>query len=273
MLGALVCQAASPAAAACSSEEAMPYSHAFFSFQISAARTLARRFALPLTEALFNYTTLSKTAVGGDGWDAFAAGIAAAPDAVDYTYQRYLRRRDPDPRPEDTDFHGRPLFGCFYYVVRDETIIRPHFVKNDRDGRPLSADRAHVRRSELRAMFAHVREHEPQATTVRGNSWLYNLHAYCRLFPPAYTAVLPESEEGEFQFLARWGQLFDRDWAVRQPEGARFLRALEEVTSPAQLRHCFPYQIRQPRCAIAHVYEFYGITADTRPAEMERHCD
>jgi hypothetical protein len=251
----------------------MPYSHAFFSFQVSAARTLARRFALPLTEALFHYTTLSKTAVRPADWDAFATDIAAATDVAHDTDQWYFRGRDPDPTPDDTDFHGRPLFGCFYYIVRDETVIRPHFVKNDRHARPLSADRAHVRRSELRAMFAHIRAHEPQATTVRGNSWLYNLHAYRRLFPPAYTAVLPESEEGEFQFLARWGQLFDRNWDVRQPEGEHFLRALEEITSPAQLRHCFPYQIRQPRCAIAQMYGFYGVTADMRPAEMERHCD
>jgi hypothetical protein len=48
-------------------------------------------------------------------------------------------------------------------------------------------------------MFAHIRQHVPQATAVRGNSWLYNLEAYRRLYPPAYTAVLPESAEGEFQ--------------------------------------------------------------------------
>lgn len=118
-------------------------------------------------------------------------------------------------------------------------------------------------------MFAHIRQHEPQATTVRGNSWLYNLHAYRRLFPPAYTAVLPESEEGEYQFLARWGQLFDRAWDARQPEGERFLQALEQLTSLDDLRHCFPYQIRQPRAAIAHFYAFYGSAAESVPGETE----
>ncbi|MEN9937566.1 MAG: hypothetical protein RLZZ387_4145 [Chloroflexota bacterium] len=235
----------------------MSYNQAFFAFQIAAARTLARRFALPLPDALFNYTTLPRSAVRREAWPAFAAGLTEAEDAAAYTYQWYLGDHDPDPQPGDTQFHGRPLFGCFYYLVRDETVIRPHFIKNDQTASPLSRARAEVRRAELRAMFAHIRQHEPQATTVLGNSWLYNLPAYRRLFPPAYTAELPEGEDGEFQFLARWGQLFDCRWDVRLPHGERFLVALEELASLDDLRHCFPFQIRQPHCAIAHFYDFY----------------
>jgi hypothetical protein len=241
----------------------MPYTHAFIAFQIAAARILARRFALPLTDVLFHYTTLSKTAVRGAVWPAFAAGIAQTEDIAAYTYQWYLADHDADPSPKDTVFHGRQLFGCFYYIVRDQTIIRPHFIKNDRDGSPLSAKRMEARRAELRAMFAHIRQHEPQATTVLGNSWMYNLEAYRRLYPPAFTATLPESDEGEFQFLARWGQLFDRNWDVRQPHGERFLHALEELVSLDELRHCFPYQLRRPRCAVGHFYEFYSVMSAT----------
>jgi hypothetical protein len=87
---------------------------------------------------------------------------------------------------------------------------------------------------------------------------MYNLEAYRRLYPPAYTAELPESDEGEFQFLARWGQLFDRRWEVRQPHGEAFLRKLAALASLDDLRFCFPYQILQPRCAIAHFYTFYS---------------
>lgn len=64
----------------------MPYTHAFFAFQIAAARILARRFALPLAETLFHMTTLSKTAVRRDEWESFAAGIDAAADVADHTY-------------------------------------------------------------------------------------------------------------------------------------------------------------------------------------------
>jgi hypothetical protein len=61
-------------------------------------------------------------------------------------------------------------------------------------------------------MFAHICYHVPEARTVSGNSWMYNLEAYRRLYPPQYTATLPISEEDEFQYLALWGQCFDRDW-------------------------------------------------------------
>lgn len=64
----------------------MAYTHAFFAFQVTAARILARRFALPLTEILLHYTTLSKTAVRSDEWDAFAAGVPVATDVADSTY-------------------------------------------------------------------------------------------------------------------------------------------------------------------------------------------
>jgi hypothetical protein len=234
------------------------YSSAFFGFQIDVARTLARRFDLTLHDALYHYTTLSKTAVGSGTWGAFAEGLAAADNLLGYTERWYHAHRDPDPAPGDAEFHGRPLFGCFYYVVRDETIIRPHFIKNDPHGGPLGRARMPARLAELRAMFGHIRRHEPRAASVRGNSWLYNLEAYRRLYPPAYVAGLPESDEGEYQFLARWGQLFDHRWAVRQPAGARFLRSLEQLASLDDLRRCFPYQIRQPQCEIAHFYDFYA---------------
>jgi hypothetical protein len=238
----------------------VPYTHAFFAFQVEVARILVRRFDLTLLDALFHYTTFSKTALCGADWAVFAEGLTKADHPASYAANWYSAHRDPDPAPDDTVFHGRPLFGCFYCIVRDETVIRPHFIKNDRDERPLSASRMAARCAELGAMFAHIQQHEPQATTVQGNSWLYNLHAYRRLFPPSYTAELPESNEGEFQFLARWGQLFDRDWDVRQPHGERFLHALEHLERLDDLQHCFRDQILRPRCAITDFYEYYGLT-------------
>jgi hypothetical protein len=86
------------------------------------------------------------------------------------------------PRTDDAIYYNRPLFGCFSYVVRDDPIIHPHFVKNDSiDMRPLTQPRQAARRGELRQMFSHIREHVPQARTVLGNSWMYNLAAYRRL--------------------------------------------------------------------------------------------
>ena len=107
-------------------------------------------------------------------------------------------------------------------------------------------------------MFRYIKAHVPQARTVQGNSWLYNLDAYCRLLPPEYTSSMPISAEHEFQFLALWGQCFDRHWQVRSEIADVLLQRVDALSHLADLRQCFPYQIRQPRCSIDAFYTFYG---------------
>ncbi|MEM8535896.1 MAG: hypothetical protein AAGF95_34030, partial [Chloroflexota bacterium] len=177
--------------------------------------------------------------------------MACASDATEWTYQWYLARRSPDAEPHDSSYHGNPLFGCFYFAVRDATIIRPHFISNDLPGmRPLSQERLDVRRAELQQMFGHIKTHVPQARAVQGNSWLYNLDAYCRLFPHEYTSSMPISTEHEFQFLALWGQCFDRHWQVRSEVADVLLQRVDALSHLADLRLCFSYQIKQPCCSI-----------------------
>jgi hypothetical protein len=242
----------------------MPYSRAFFALQLTFAGKLSERFGLSLSEAYYRYTTLTKSLniSGMDDWNTCMAALARAPDALEWIYRCYLSRheREAEPAPDDAEFHGNPLFGCFYYIVRDSTIIRPHLVKNDLPGmRPLSRARFSVRRAELQRMFAHIRQAVPAARTVLGNSWMYNLEAYRRLYPPAYTASLPASEFDEFEFLALWGQCYDYDWQIKQPIAQELLRRVDTLADLSQLRLCFPYQILNPECPIEEFYEFYGI--------------
>lgn len=236
----------------------MAYSRAFFAFQLTFAQQLATKFQLPLADVIEQYTTFTKS-FGRDGWDQYIAGLAHSADPVAWTYQWYWARRAPEPSPQDNTFAGHALFGCFYYVLRDEgVVVRPHFLKNDLPGLgPLGRERSAVRQSELRAMFTHIRKHEPQAQIVLGNSWLYNLDAYRRLFPPVYTDNLPSSEYDEFQFLALWGQCFDRDWQPKADVTKELLHRVEALTHLSELRRCFPYQIRRPQCEIAAFYRFY----------------
>ena len=67
----------------------------------------------------------------------------------------------------------------------------------------------------LRRMFQHIKDNVSVAKTVKGNTWLYNLEAYRRLFPPDYTAQMEVNESHVFQFLSLWGQFFDRNWQVK----------------------------------------------------------
>ena len=242
----------------------MPYSRAFFELQLTFADKLSKRFQLPASEAYYRYTTLTKSLqiTGMDDWRVCMATSERAPDALEWIYQCYLARRDqePEPDPNDTEFYGHPLFGCFYYIVRDTSIIRPHFVKNELPNlRPLRHDRVMVRRAELQRMFAYIRQAVPAARTVLGNSWMYNLEAYRRLYPPAYTASLPASAEDEFEYLALWGQCYDYDWQIKQPIAQELLRRVDTLADLGQLRLCFPYQILNPQCPIEEFYKFYGV--------------
>ncbi|MEZ4859854.1 MAG: hypothetical protein R3C14_01030 [Caldilineaceae bacterium] len=241
----------------------MAYSRAFFEFQLVFAQRLATRFQFPLPEALYHYTTFT-VSFGATDWAKYLAGLQQAVDPVDWTYQWYLNHRDPDVTPDATLFYDSPLFGCFYYTLkRQGTVARPHFLQNDQPGlRPLGRERLAVRQAELRRMFVFIQHHEPQAAIVLGNSWLYNLPAYRRIYPPVYTARLPILAEDEFQYLSLWGQCFDRNWQPQLAVTTKVLQRLDNLDELSNLRDCFPYQIRRPQCPIDVFYQHFQINKE-----------
>ena len=67
-----------------------------------------------------------------------------------------------------------------------------------------------IRKSELLEMFRHIQANHPDVETVRGGSWLYNIPAYLRLFPPNYVKTAnqwamkpPSGHYGDSLLLAR----------------------------------------------------------------------
>ena len=240
----------------------MRYPRSFFALQFAFAQRIATRFSLPLTDALRHYTTFAVSLKVENSWDSFAQAFVLANDPLELTYQIYADHsaNEPIPKPDDTLFLGRPLFGCFYYAVRDTTIINPHFINNDLpEMRPLSQARQSARHDELRRMFVHIRETIPTATTVSGNSWLYNLPAYTRLFPPHYTHNMVENPDGVLNQMVLWYQCYDRFWEVKPTIAETLLRRVEQASAFSELRLCFPYQRFRTRAPIADFYEFYAI--------------
>jgi hypothetical protein len=232
----------------------MLYPRSFFALQLAFAQRIASRFSLPLTDALRHYTTFAVSLKVEDTWENFAQAFVLANDPLELTYQLYAERYADEhiPKPDDTLFLGRPLFGCFYYVVRDTTIINPHFINNDLPGlRPLSQARQPARRDELRRMFMHIRETLPTVTTVSGHSWLYNL--------PAYTRDMVENPDGVLNQMVLWYQCYDRFWEVKPAIAEELLRRVEQATTLADLRLCFPYQRFRTRAPITDFYEYYAI--------------
>ena len=107
-------------------------------------------------------------------------------------------------------------------------------------------------------MLAEIRTRHPDARTVRGGSWLYNIEPYCRLFPPEYIATA-EPVGYELPFWALWGQFLRGGFRIDQAAADAFLAAIQEADSTEECEQCFPYQVLRPECDIQHFYRYFGI--------------
>ncbi|HEY9218163.1 MAG TPA: hypothetical protein VIO94_08945, partial [Phenylobacterium sp.] len=158
-----------------------------------------------------------------------------------------------EPRPD-------PEFGCFSYEPPDANgAVRIHFHNRDSaDGTgPLTQAKAPARMAELQAMFAHVETVHPQARAVRGGSWLYNLEAYRRLFPPAYGASRRAPERVSLSGTSSWGQLLDHTEAVKPAVRDAFLARLPEL-DPAAPWRVFPLPALRTQAPLALFGPFYA---------------
>jgi hypothetical protein len=214
----------------------VPYARSFFDLQLRFARTVAALSGQPVADALLAYTNLYiRFGLGRDfdaahpTWRAYVTGLAEAPDAAEWTREFHARCSDSGPDVVATS-------GCFGYARLDDERIRLHFQDAETDGHgPLDADRAGRRRAELATLLAEV---NPRLRVI-GVSWLYNLEAYRRIFPPAYVATA-RVVRGRFQHMPRWGQFLDRRGEVREAPATEFLRRLDRQSSLDQLEDCFP---------------------------------
>jgi hypothetical protein len=230
----------------------------FFAIQLAFAERVAQVCGLSLGEAVYTYTVcrpqfLAEPLERSDLlWREFVEGLERANDRAAYTHGFYLAHRA---------HYDVPCEGCFYYSFWPEGAkIRLHFVNNDRSGQgALSKERMPVRLAELHALFADVREKYPQAATLRGGSWLYNLPAYCRLFPKEYVATAARVED-EFNYMALWGQFLRGGYErLNERQAALFLQRVAQQTTWEGLRESFPFQVLRPEASLEHCYRFYRL--------------
>jgi hypothetical protein len=217
------------------------YARAFFDLQLRFARTVAALSGQPLAAALLAYTNLYiRFGLGRDfdaahpTWRAYLAGLAGAPDVAEWTREFHARCAGTAAGPDVVASSG-----CFGYARLDDERIRLHFQDTETDGHgPLDADRADRRRAELATLLAGV---DPRLRVI-GVSWLYNLEAYRRIFPPTYVATARVGR-GRFQHMPRWGQFLDRRGEVREAPAREFQRRLDRQSSLEQLEDCFPLPV------------------------------
>jgi hypothetical protein len=113
-------------------------------------------------------------------------------------------------------------------------------------------------------MFRHLVSVVPPTATVVGGSWLYNIDAYRRLFPPS-SWRRPGAGPNEYQFIALWGQFLDRHGRVKPLIACPFLEGLEQRVTEESLQHGFPYRVLRLESAITTFYRFYGLEGDRQP--------
>ena len=243
----------------------MTYARAFFDLQLRFAETVSSLSGLPLAQTLLAYTNLYvRLGLGRDfdpahpGWLEYLAGLPSADDRGEWTYRCYVTRPPGRDAPAVV-----ATFGCFAYAWLGEDRIRLHFRNAEPHGRsPLEIERQGQRRADLAALFEHVERSGPQPRSVVGASWLYNLEAYRRLFPPAYLATA-HVFHGRFQHMPLWGQFLDRLGELREPSTRQLLERLGRQTSLDTLDECFPLQVLRLEAPVREFYDFYGVTRGT----------
>lgn len=240
----------------------------YFEVQLRLAGRMAELTGVSLGEAAFHYTNLHRRfGLGFSGlseparpWLDYAARLDAARDLDgQVAVTRAMFRASSDevwPRA------GQEGFGCFALdAPSEDSVVHIHFYNQDTDaaGGPLAAAKVERRRAELAAMVRRIRETRPGATHIRGKSWLYNLEAYRRLFPPDYAASrtiapAPLHLTGN----STWGQLIDSREDIRAEVRDALVANLADLDPQAPWT-AFPFRVLAVRAPIESFVAFYGL--------------
>ncbi len=239
----------------------MIYPRRFFEINLCFAQKVAEISGQSFDNTLLHYTNLYiRFGLGWDLsptnpiWQEYLDGLQQAVDATEWTYRFYLKRQR-----QVVSEARQWSFGCFSYTVLDGDRIRLHFHNNEPpEHSPLSKDRMSERLAELKRMFAWIKQEMSAPTTVIGASWLYNLEAYRRLFPPAYLATAQIGGQ-DFPYLPLWGQFVDHRGHIKEDLVAQFLERLDRPRDLTGIEQCFPFQVLHLESGIEEFYQFYGV--------------
>lgn len=233
----------------------------FFDLQVTFAERVRAICALPLDRALLEYTNLYvRFGLGRDfdpdhsGWRTYAAGLNTTNDPRDWTYRFY--QNDPETNTAPT---VAAAFGCFSYGLLPGGTVRLHFRSSAASGRsPIGSGRDAERRADLAALCAHIRTTAVPGAVVAGGSWLYNLDAYRRLFPPVYVESL-RAVYGRCRSMSLWGQFLDHRGQLKRSMVEPFLLALERCSTMDGLERCFPFQVLATQAQVEQFCAFYDV--------------
>ncbi|HYF43804.1 MAG TPA: hypothetical protein VEA35_15355, partial [Ramlibacter sp.] len=208
------------------------------------ARRVAELAPMPLEQALLEYTHLyirmgcgRRPDAGSARWQEYLAGLKRNADSVAWTCEFRARARAWDTGPP-----LERVCGCFSYSRLAPARVRLHFYSDPACAESsLAAQHAPARRRELATLLGALARSEP-ATQVVGQSWLYGVEAYRRLFPAPWLESA-RTVPPPWQRLPLWGQLVDRHGQVRPALQERFMQQLEAAAAVNQLAACFAFPV------------------------------
>jgi len=220
------------------------YPKEFFDLQLRFAARMVELTRMPIRQALLDYTNLYVRFTGDRCfaedhpiWQSYLDGIHRRADLSDWTYRFFMRQQDVGAPPSVI-----ATFGCFSYASETEQKVRLHFHHVHRDGgSPLADSCRSSRLAELRELVSHMKCAAGANVWIAGVSWLYNLQAYRRLFPPAYLATATVAAN-RFRNMPLWGQFIDHRGGIKQFAVDAFEKRLKTQQSIVHIERCFPLQ-------------------------------
>jgi hypothetical protein len=238
----------------------------YFALQLHFTEVVVAKTALPFLNIVEQYTNLYKRFGFGiwpdtprvPAWYHYTAHLQTLTthDARLAWTQAFYAQLPPERLPA-----GRQQFGCFGCDVPDaEGRVKIHFTNYDTDGTsPLSRAKIDARRQDLHALFTYVRHTHAAAQSVLGESWLYHLDAYRRLFPPVYgESRVAQKGTGHVQGQTCWGQFLDHHSAIRPALRAQLFANLATLDM-ARIWEVFPLPTYRVHAPIQAFYAWYQV--------------
>lgn len=242
----------------------VPTKRDYFAFQYAFAEMMAKQKDLNIFEAVKEYSPM--VAAYLFYWDRkkrtygeLSPRYNGDKHIVDFAYGTHLNTLSNEPTP----YHQGNRYGCFGYDREpEEKVMHIHF-SNAEDGPtgPLSQERMAERKKEIRDVLLAARREQPDLQEVHGNSWLYNLPAYRRLFPPSYTEHLVENRDPALwhQGSSIWGQFVDSEGGLKKDLADQFMEKLK-ANPDADPLEALPMKALRAKAPIKDFYDFYNIT-------------
>lgn len=237
----------------------------YFEIQLRFAGRMAEVTGLSLGEAAYRHTNLCRRFGQGipiltaptEAWLGFVERLEATGSVAEQVaLSQAMFRAAVD---EKLPLAGQEGFGCFAFEAPKDGVVKIHFNNRDTDddGGPLASVKIGRRRSELAAMTRRIAEKHPDATAIAGRSWLYNLEAYRRLFPPAYVATRQVAPGPvHLSGTSSWGQMIDSREAIRPDVRDAFVTNFEGLDPDAPWT-AFPLRVLGVQAPLETFVRFY----------------